>query len=125
MLKAVVCQAGVCLSVLSMLATAQDVVSGEYSLEDLQGAWWTDCEAPAAEFLVEGNMYSGDFEGSYTVTLSDDVLTFGDGLTDGHSTDVTHAPLQFRIIELSDENLRLHPLPGNPFVEDWRLRSCD
>lgn len=113
------------LSLATSMGCAPDTGVEAYSLDALQGAWWSDCEAPAAEFLIAGDEYSGDFEGSYQVTLTGDVLRFDDGLADGHSVEVTHVPLEFRIVELSDARLVLSPLPGNPVTDDWHLQSCD
>jgi hypothetical protein len=104
---------------------AQDPPPIVYSLDALQGAWWSDCDAPAAEFVISGDEYFGDFEGSYRVKLTGDVLVFNDGFADGHSINVTHLPLEFRILELTDERVVLSPLPGNLFTDDWHLQSCN
>jgi hypothetical protein len=94
------------------------------SLAALQGAWWRDCEDPAAEFLVEGESYSGDFAGSYGLTLTGEVLVFTEGLVDGHGTDVTHRPLSFEILRVNDTELVMRPMSSNDRVGDWRLLSC-
>ena len=86
--------------------------------------WWRDCEDPAAEFLIEGETYSGDFAGSYRITLTGNVLVFTEGLVDGHGTDVTHEPLSFEILRVNGEELVLRPMTGNDHVGDWRLLSC-
>ena len=108
-------------AVTQVFAQAQPNV---YSLKALQGGWWSDCKDPAVEFFIRNDEYSGDFEGSYKITLANDVLIFKDGLIDGHSVSVTHKALSFQILKLTDEQLVLHPLPGNPFSGDWHLQSC-
>lgn len=92
------------------------------SLESLQGAWWSDCREPAAEFAIQGSKYFGDFHGSYSVELTGDVLVFHDGLASGHSVDVTRTPLSFRVVDAGPGMLVLRPAgqDGN----DWHLKSC-
>ena len=102
----------------------QGASASAYSLDLLQGGWWSDCNDPAVEFRISGSQYSGDFEGSYKVTLSGDVLVFNDGLTDGHSIGVTHNPLSFQILNVTDKQLILRPLSGKPGVGEWHLESC-
>jgi hypothetical protein len=116
-----------CLCTLSLVALqvcAQDMPARAYSLDALQGAWWSDCSAPAVEFFIQGDEYSGDFEGSYKIVLTGDVLVFNAGLGAGHSVNVTHEAQAFQILELTDAQLVLRPLPGNPSSGDWRLQSC-
>ena len=79
---------------------------------------------PAAEFLIEGDEYSGDFTGNYKLRLIGDVIVLNDGLTDGHSINVTHKPLSFRILTATEGQLVLRPMPGTPYVGDWHLQSC-
>jgi hypothetical protein len=111
--------------VMNAAVYAQATPGKAYSIDALQGAWWQDCEQPAAEFFISDDEYSGDFEGSYKATLTGDLLVFDDGFADGHSVNVTHVPLEFRIVELTNKRLVLSPLPGNPFTSDWHLQSCD
>lgn len=99
--------------------------AGSVSLTDIQGGWWSSCEDPAVAFYVHDDEYSGDFEGSYKLSLTDDVLVFHDGLVDGHSIHVTRAPLSFQVMEATGGSLVLRPLSGNPRVGDWRLVSCE
>ena len=63
-------------------------------------------------------------QGTYTLTLNGDILIFTDGLIDGHSINVTHKPLSFQILRVTDKELVLRPLPGNLYVGDWHLQSC-
>lgn len=112
------------LSVVAIQACAQVTPTNAYSLDALQGGWWSDCNDPAVEFLIRGNEYSGDFDGSYKITLTGDVLMFNDGLIYGHSVNVTHKSLSFQILKVTDKQLVLRPLPGNPYIGDWHLQSC-
>ena len=93
-----------------------------YSLEALQGGWWRDCNDPAVEFHIDGDQYSGDFEGSYKITLKGDILTFNHGLIDGHSVHVTEKPQSFQILNVTKEELILRPVSDNQ--GDWLLKSC-
>ncbi len=113
------------LAVVAIQVCAQSNTKPSFSLDAIQGGWWSDCNDPAVEFLIRGNKYSGDFAGEYTLTLNGDILVFTDGLIDGHSIDVTHKPLLFQILTVTDKELVLRPLPGNLRVGDWRLRSCN
>lgn len=110
--------------VCTLAGFAQLARAGEVSLDRLQGGWWSSCGDPAVEFLIEGSEYSGDFSGTYRLDLAGDVLTFSAGLANGHSTNVTHEPLSFRILAATGELLVLRPMPGNPYVGDWHLQSC-
>lgn len=108
----------------ALQACAQPAAKPSISLDAIQGGWLSDCNDPAVEFLIRGSKYSGDFAGTYTLTLNGDVLVFTEGLVDGHSINVTHMPLSFQILSVSDKELVLRPLPGNPYVGDWKLYSC-
>lgn len=99
--------------------------ANSHPLDALQGAWWSNCGDPAAEFRIRGNEYSGDFAGIYKITLTGDVLVFNDGLIDGHSVNVTHKPLGFQVLKATETQLILRPLPDNPYVGDWHLESCN
>ena len=94
------------------------------SLESLQGAWWANCHDGAAEFVIAGDEYSGDFLGTYKLELSGDVLVFKSGLVDGHSINVTHTPLLFRVISAGSGQLVLRPFSDASGGNDWRLESC-
>lgn len=111
------------LSVIAIQVCAQ-AQSNVYSLDTLQGGWWSDCKDPAVEFFIRGDEYSGDFEGTYKITITNDILMFNDGLIDGHSVSVTHKALSFQILKVTDKQLVLRPLPGNPHIVDWHLQSC-
>ena len=110
---------------LLLAACTQIVRRDNILLSDLQGGWWSNCEDPAVAFLIDGNKYSGDFSGTYTLGLAGNVLTFSAGLIDGHSIDVPHKPLSFRILSATGDQLLLRPMLGNPYVGDWRLHSCN
>jgi hypothetical protein len=106
---------------------ASDARAGaRYSLADIQGGWWASCDAPAVEFYVKGDEYSGDFRGTYKLELTNGTLILKDGLVDGHSIDVTHAPIAFRIVSVSKDSLVLrlsHPSQSHA-AQDWHLLSC-
>ena len=112
------------LSVASIPAYAESTPVNVYSLEALQGGWWSDCNDPAVEFFIRGDKYSGDFEGSYMITLTGDQLVFNEGLIDRHSSNVAHKQQAFQIIKVSDQQLVLRPLIRNSDISDWVLRSC-
>jgi hypothetical protein len=112
------------LAVFAIQVCAQSTTRPSFSLDVIQGGWWSDCNAPAVEFLIRGSQYSGDFAGTYTLTLNGDILIFTDGLIDGHSINVTHKPLSFKILTVTHKELVLRPLPGNRYVGDWHLQSC-
>lgn len=112
------------LAIIAVQADAQTGRTHRYPLDSVQGGWWSDCGDPAVAFLIEGDEYSGDFAGRYKIKLTGDTLVFNDGLIDGHSTNVAHRPLSFQILKANDSQLVLRPLPGNPHVGDWFLRSC-
>lgn len=105
-------------------ACAQPAIAPSPSLAAIQGDWWRDCSDPAAEFLISGDSYSGDFAGSYKITLTGTILVFTNGLINGHSINVTHKPLSFEILLVNDNELVLRPMPGNHYVGDWHLVSC-
>jgi hypothetical protein len=112
-------------SLLGIFALGSASATGDPSLLHLiQGAWWSDCQDPAAELVIDGNEYSGDFLGTYKLELSGDVLVFKNGLVDGHSIDVTHAPIFFRVMSAGSGQLVLRPLPESFGSKDWRLDSC-
>lgn len=95
------------------------------SLDSIQGAWWSNCQDPAAEFVIAGDEYSGDFTGTHKLDLSGDVLVFQSGLVDGHSISVTHRPLSFRVISAGASQLVLRSLPEGSSSRDWHLESCN
>lgn len=112
------------LATFATISFAQESAPPPISLDAIQGGWWSNCEAPAVEFLIKGNQYSGDFFGSQSLTLSANILTFKDGLIDGHSIYVTNKPMSFQIFSLSEMKMVLRPLSGNPHVGDWILMKC-
>ena len=94
------------------------------SLADIQGAWWSSCDAAAAEFVIGRGKYSGDFVGHHDLHIKGNVLTFTHGLLEGHGVYVSGKPVAFRIIRASRSELvlrRLKDAGGN----DWRLRRCE
>jgi len=94
------------------------------SLDSIQGGWWSNCQDPAAEFVIAGDEYSGDFLGTHKLDLPGDVLVFQSGLVDGHSINVTYTPLSFRVMSAGPSQLVLRSLPEGPSSEDWHLESC-
>lgn len=94
------------------------------SLDSIQGAWWSSCQDPAAEFVVDGDEYSGDFLGTHKLELSGDVLAFKSGLADGHSIDLSHTPLFFRVVSTGQGQLVLRGLSEVDGSKDWHLQAC-
>lgn len=95
------------------------------SLAGVQGAWWSSCDAPAAEFVIAGTTYSGDFLGSHEMTLVGDVLTFTGGLPTGHEASTSGRAQSFRIVRISPGELILRPSGIDSHDRDWRLLACD
>lgn len=60
----------------------------EYSLKDIQGGWWGNCEDSAVIFFIDGNKYSGDFLGSYLAEVKNNQLVLKNGLPEGHGIHV-------------------------------------
>ena len=112
------------LALVAVSACAPIATSPSPSLAAIQGGWWRSCDDSAVEFLIKGDTYSGDFAGSYKITLTGNVLVFTEGLINGHSINVTHRPLSFEILLVNDKELVLRPMPGNYYIGDWRLLSC-
>lgn len=94
------------------------------SLDAIQGAWWSSCLDPAAEFVIAGARYSGDFAGTFELELAGDVLVFKQGLVDGHATGVAGEPVAFRVVRAGGEELVLRRMAGDPTGPDWRLQAC-
>jgi len=95
-----------------------------YSIEDVQGGWWSSCNDTAVEFFIDDIDYYGDFIGKYRVDVTDNKITFTKGLIDGHSVNVTGIPLVFDIVKLTQNSLHLNPIQGNPYKGLWVLYSC-
>lgn len=93
------------------------------SLDAIQGAWWSSCADPAAVFLISQDWYSGDFSGRYNLTLTAGVLTFANGLPEGHSINVAGRPQSFLVMRVSPSELVLRPM-DRIREPDWHLHSC-
>ena len=54
-----------------------------FTLEDMQGCWWMDCDQPHAEFCLSGSRVYGDFEneGAATVVANRLMVAFPGGTT--------------------------------------------
>lgn len=105
-------------------AGCASVAPSHYALSDMQGAWWSDCNEPAAEFLVDHDQYSGDFAGRHQLMLEGDVVTFASGLPSSHDVHLSGEPMAFRIVVATGSTLVLAPVNdrgSNP----WRLESCE
>ena len=111
--------------VTSTLLVLSSALAAPPTLEQLQGARWSDCADPAAEFAIEGDRYFGDFEGTHRLTLSGRRLVFEDGLLEGHGTSLPGGPHAFHIVEWKPGELVLRREPAIEGTRDWTLRSCD
>jgi hypothetical protein len=112
------------LAVATLTIDAEETTSASPTLDALQGAWWFDCQDPAAELVIDGSDYYGDFRGRFNLELRGDVLVLKDGLPSGHDTEVTHEPLSFRVISVSVQKLLLQPLLESASGDTWKLYSC-
>jgi hypothetical protein len=95
-----------------------------YTIEDVQGAWWSSCEEPAAEFSISGTEYGGDFLGTHPVQVANGVLIFKQGLVEGDSVEVSGTPLNFRILQADDDNLVLEAVNKDVAPRTWKLVAC-
>jgi hypothetical protein len=95
------------------------------SLAQLQGGWWSRCDDPAVEFLIDGTLYSGDFAGQHRLTLTGRRLVFEDGLPDGHAVELPHTPREFRVVDAAPGRLVLRQEPAEDGAGDWHLQACD
>ncbi len=112
------------LAFIALQACATGGDKAQYDLDSIQDYWWSDCEDAAVEFWINGSDYSGDFAGKFQVEVVNNILTFKDGLLNGHGIEVTHMPLSFAILSATGRRLVLRPVSGNPYVGDWELKSC-
>ena len=111
-------------ALLGSLAGCASANGPRLSRADIQGAWWSNCNDPAAEFVVSGDAYSGDFAGSHDLGLEAGVLVFKDGLLEGHEVDLPGQPRAFQIVSASASELVLRPMADAPDNAEWRLYSC-
>ena len=95
-----------------------------FSIEGIQGDWFSNCNDPAVEFSITGNKYSGDFYGSHELTLENNLLIFKNGLVEGHSVEVSFKPKQFKLLDLSKNNMVLEYYSQNNEKIKWKLYSC-
>lgn len=100
------------------------VAPTHYALSDMQGAWWSGCHEPAAEFIVDNDQYSGDFAGRHQLTLQGDVVTFESGLPSSHDVNLSGEPMAFRIVVATGSALVLAPV-NDRGPNPWRLDSCE
>ena len=85
----------------------------DFTLQDVQGYWWENCNDPAAQFAIQGDRYFGDFEGEFKVQVENDMLVIDP------KSGSTPA---YRIMATSPQHLVLRLVSGPP--QDWALRSC-
>lgn len=95
------------------------------ALQKIEGTWWSSCDAPAAEFSVQGDRYSGDFTGSHRLDLDGGVLTFHDGLVGANADGAIGKPTAFRIIAATGKRLVLRATAQSEVDDDWHLRTCE
>ena len=110
------------IAILAMLSSSLVFAQDVPSLHAIQGVWWRDCTDPAAEFVIDGNTYSGDFLGEHPLTVSKGILTFQHGLLENHGIHVSGRPTRFRILQASKESLVIRPLGQK--TRDLRLHTC-
>ena len=96
----------------------------EFTLEDIQGGWWSNCEDPAVEFFISENQYHGDFYDSHPLTLNKNLLVFENGFVEGHSVNVSFKPREYKILSLSEESMVLESNTENGGESKWELFSC-
>ena len=112
------------LSLLVLLLVIPTACSAKgYDLKDIQGDWWSNCEAPAVEFSIKGAEYSGDFYDSHPLTLEGSIINFRNGFVEGHSVNVSFKPREYRILSLSNDAMLLESnMENNSHI--WKLYSC-
>jgi hypothetical protein len=97
----------ICASCVSTQAAPQ------FTLLDMQGAWWASCEQPAADFVLEGSRLFGDFDGESQANLVNNELFVDDG----------HGPISYwRLVQVSPNKLTLRPTGEQG--PDWVLHKC-
>ncbi len=109
--------------VLGVVGCASTSAPSRYKLSDIQGVWWSDCDAPHAEVLVDHDQYVGVFEGRHRLTLEGDVVTFESGWP-SHAYDLSGEPRSFRIVEATGTTLVLAPINGS-HSRPLRLVACE
>ena len=85
----------------------------DFTLGDVQGYWWESCDDPAVQFAIQGDRYTGDFEGEFKVRVESGMLVID---PNSGSTPA------YRIVAASPQHLVLRPISGP--AQDWVLRSC-
>lgn len=106
-------------------AFAGDAPKRVPALKQIEGTWWSSCDAPAAEFNVQGDQYSGDFAGTHRLDLDGDLLRFHDGWVGVQADGAIGKPTVFRIITATGKRLVLRAVTRSASDEDWALRTCE
>lgn len=99
-------------------------IETKFTLKNIQGGWFSDCEDPAVEFLIRQNEYSGDFHGSHPLILKNDLLIFENGLVENHSVNVSFKRREYKILSLSKDSMVLEYSSGNGSKKEWTLFLC-
>ncbi|MFC2133670.1 hypothetical protein ACFLTH_03560 [Bacteroidota bacterium] len=64
------------LTLISFIALSACTPS-EFTLEKLQGAWWSDADNPTADFFIDGNQVWLDFDSEFhPCRIEGDILIF-------------------------------------------------
>ena len=108
------------LLILSFSANATEKL---YTLQDVQGTWWGSCDDEVAVFYIQGDMYSGDFLGTFNVELSKNKLLFKSGLPEGHSINVDGEPQTYLLLSATKGKLKLQDVEDDTF--SFNLFSCE
>jgi len=108
------------LLILSFSANATEKL---YTLDDVQGTWWGSCDDEVAVFYIQGDMYSGDFLGTFNVELSNNKLLFTSGLPKGDSINVNGEPQAYLLLSATKGKLTLQGVEDDTF--SFNLFSCE
>jgi hypothetical protein len=76
----------------------------KYSLNQMQGAWWSSKDDPVAAFAINGNVLFGDWEGDFRCEIKKDFFYVDYGKNSG--LDQSGITKQ-KIIHLTKDNLTL------------------
>jgi len=110
-------------TLLLILSFSVNAAQKVYTLNDIQGTWWGECNDETAVFYIDGDNYGGDFAGSYKVGLSNNKLLFKNGLPEGHSINTDGKPQEYLILFASKEKLSLQHKGDDTF--SFNVYSCE
>jgi hypothetical protein len=105
---------GAVLSIFS-LSIAHASTHTLFHLPDIQGVWWSDCDAESANFGIEGNQYYGIFESAddMSVTLENNILTFTQGFPESCIGEKPSGyPVTAKVVNVSQSVLEVRYMDG-------------